>query len=213
MSEARRTYVPAAGHDWALPFYDTFVALLGGNRARALLLEQARLLPGQLILDIGCGTGTFVVFLKRRQPQCEVIGLDPDPKALLRARAKAKRAGVAARFDEGYSDVMPYPDRSFDRVFSSFMFHHLAPKEQESTLREVRRVLKLGGQFHLMDFMMGNRGGFLARVVHSHQHVRDNSERRLLELFRDAGLIDGRKVAESQMMFGQAHLAYFSAAG
>src|SRR5437867_165260 len=117
--EPRRRYLPAAGHDWCLPLYDPFVKLLGGDRARRALLDQARIRSGDRVLDIGCGTGTFIVLIKRLHPDVEVVGLDPDPKALARAERKARREALSIRFDRGFSDRLPYLDGSFDRVFSS----------------------------------------------------------------------------------------------
>ena len=38
-----RSYLPAAGRDWALPLYDPLVKLLGADTARAMLIEQASL--------------------------------------------------------------------------------------------------------------------------------------------------------------------------
>ena len=65
MQEVQRTYFPAAGHDWGLPLYDPLLKLLGADSARRLLLEHSDLRPGQRVLDIGCGTGTLVVLIKR----------------------------------------------------------------------------------------------------------------------------------------------------
>jgi ubiquinone/menaquinone biosynthesis C-methylase UbiE len=85
-------------------------------------------------------------------PETHVTGLDPDPTALSIARAKAQRVGLTVQLDQGFSDRMPYPDGSFQHVFSSFMFHHLEPQQKRATLREVRRVLAAGGVLHLLDF-------------------------------------------------------------
>jgi ubiquinone/menaquinone biosynthesis C-methylase UbiE len=63
--------------------------------------------------------------LKRHYPAMQVIGLDPDPKALARARRKAERAAVSLRFDQGFAGALAYSAGSFDHVFSSYMFHHL----------------------------------------------------------------------------------------
>ena len=154
MAESVRNYLPAAGKDWCLLLYDPFVKLLGGDKARRALLDQAALGPGQRILDVGCGTGTLAILIKRLHPDVEVIGIDPDPKALVRAKRKAAgvSVGVGLQFDQGFGDDLPYPEGSFDRVFSSFMFHHLPADEKGKTLRAVRRVLKPDGELHLLDF-------------------------------------------------------------
>ena len=121
MGKAQRTYVPAAGRDLFLPLYDLIAKLFGADGARQTLFDLAPLLPGDRVLDIGCGTGTFTTMLKQRYPGVEVTGLDPDPKALARARHKAEQAGVSVRFDQGFADSLQYPAASFDVVFSSFM--------------------------------------------------------------------------------------------
>ncbi len=211
MSEVQRTYLPAAGHDWFLPLYDPFVKLLGGDSARRALLDQTALRPGHRVLDIGCGTGTFAVLIKRFHPDVAVVGLDPDPKALARAKRKAERARVSIPLDQGFSDELPYPEASFDRVFSSFMFHHLPAGDKEKTLREVRRVLKPGGALHLVDFdgSGSSRHGFLAHLLHSSERLSDNSEARILALMNQAGFADPRKVSQRTMLF--LRIAYYLA--
>jgi ubiquinone/menaquinone biosynthesis C-methylase UbiE len=108
-----------------LPLYDPMMKLLGGDEARRTLVEGAWLRPGQRILDIGCGTGSLLVLIKQLYPESLVIGLDPDPKALARARRKAEKAFLSIQFDQGFSHKLPYDDASMDRVFSSYMLHHL----------------------------------------------------------------------------------------
>lgn len=213
MADAEKAYLPAAGHDWALPLYDPFVKLLGGEPTRLALIEQAAIRPRHRILEIGCGTGSVLVLVKRKHPDAEVVGLDPDPKALVRAKRKAERASVSIGLDQGFSGDMHYPDGSFDRVLSSFMFHHLDKVEKEKTLREVRRVLKPGGVFHMVDFagLDGRSGGFLVRMLHAHHRLDDNDEDRVLALMRQAGWGDVRKVREGAMFFGYMRLKYYQA--
>lgn len=211
MEESRRTYIPAAGHDWALPLYDPIVKLLGGARARKALLDQAAIQAGHRVLDIGCGTGALVTMIKRLHPDVDVVGLDPDPKALTRARRKAERTALPIRLDQGFSDELPYPDASFDRVFSSFMLHHLQAGEKEKTLREVRRVLKPGGSLHLLDFGGPESGqnGFLARLFHSSHTLKDNSDSRIIALMNQAGLANPKVVGRRAMLFGK--ISYYQA--
>src|SRR5262245_21240003 len=211
MEESRRTYIPAAGHDWALPLYDPFVKLFGGDRARKALLDQAAIQPGHRVLDIGCGTGALVTLIKRLHSDVDVVGLDPDPKALARARRKAERMAVPIQFDQGFSDELPYPDASFDRVFSSFMLHHLQAGEKEKTLREVRRVLKPGGSLHLLDFggPEARQNGFPARLFHSSHSLKDNSDSRIIALMSQAGLANPKVVGRRAMLIGK--IAYYQA--
>src|SRR5262249_2026632 len=168
--------------------------------------------PGHRLLDIGCGTGTLAVLIKREQQDVEIIGIDPDPKALARARRKAVRAGVAIQFDQGFGDGLPYADASFDRVIASFMFHHLPAEEKVKTLGAIRRVLKPGGRLHMVDFERTESGahGFLARLFHASERMKDNSENRVLSLMSEAGFRDPSKIGERTMLSGQ--IAYFQAA-
>jgi ubiquinone/menaquinone biosynthesis C-methylase UbiE len=211
MAESTRTYLPAAGHDWALPLYDPIVKLLGGDKARRALLEQMALMQGMRVLDVGCGTGTLDVAIKRLYPDVVLTGIDPDPKALARARRKAGRSRLTIQFDQGFGDELPYATATFDRVFSSFMFHHLPQDVKGKTLRSVRQVLKHGGEFHMMDFEgpEDSQQGFVGRLLHSNAHLKDNSERDVLRFLRLAGFSEADKVGRRHMIFGNA--AYYRA--
>src|SRR5512146_2665908 len=151
MEHLERAYLPAAGSQWALPLYDPMVKLIGAEAVKRTLLKQAALRSEHRVLDVGCGTGTLAALIKQEYCVSAVTGLDPDPKALTRAARKAARGGVSVRFDRGYADELPYPDASFDRVFSSFMFHHLRSEDRARALGEARRVLAPGGSLHLVD--------------------------------------------------------------
>jgi len=185
---------------------------MGFDRARQELISQANVKPEHHILDIGCGTGTLVMMLNRQYPQLQVTGLDPDPKALRRAKTKFRRAGISVQFDQGFADELPYEKCSFDRVFSSFMFHHLEDEQPEKTLKEAVRVLKLGGSFHWLDFTADRApDGFLDRLVQSHARLRDNKHERLLQLMTRAGFVNVEKTKEGSMLFGLLHSAYYRA--
>jgi len=211
MQGSSRTYLPAAGEDWLLPLYDPVVKLLGGEAARKALLEQASLRPGQRVLDVGCGTGTMAMMVKRHYPEVDLVGLDPDPKALARAARKAKRAGVSVQFDQGFADQLPYAKGSFDRVLASFMFHHLPANEKEKMLRAVHHVLKPGGELHMLDFEgpEDHQHGLLAHLFHSNERLQDNSENRVVDLMRRSGFSDAKKVGRRRMLFGG--VAYYQA--
>ena len=196
-----------------LPLYDPLVSLMGASRAREELIKQANIKPNQRVLDLGCGTGTLVVLLKRKYATAEIVGIDPDPKALRRAEKKVRRAGVAVQLDEGFSDELPYDEGTFDRVLSSFMLHHLEEHEREKTLREVLRVLKPAGTFHLLDFAGGEdkAPGRWGRLINSHARLEDNSQQRILQLMKRAGFVNPEKVKDGSMLFGLMPTAYYQA--
>jgi len=211
MRESQRTFVPAAGQHWLLPLYDPVTRLLGADKARKALLEQAELRPGHRVLEVGCGTGTLTVLIKQRQPGVEVVGLDPDSTALARAKRKAERAGVSVQLDRGFSDPLSYPDATFDRVFSCFMFHHLEGAEKAKSLAEIRRVLKAGGRLEMLDF--GGPGsdahGSWARLFHAQDRFRDNSENRILALMTEAAFPSPKIVGHRSIVLGR--VAYYQA--
>jgi ubiquinone/menaquinone biosynthesis C-methylase UbiE len=197
----QRTYVPAAGYDWLLPLYDVFSRLLGSEAAHRQLVEQAGIVAGHHVLDIGCGTGSLTVLVKQLHPGADIVGLDPDPKALERARRKAEELGLAVRLDRGFADTLPYADASFDRVVSAFMLHHLEPDVKAKTLREARRVLRGGGAFHALDFGGTDHGiGIVAHLFHR-AHFGDQHQ--MPALLREAGFAEVAELAPHSTLLGR----------
>jgi ubiquinone/menaquinone biosynthesis C-methylase UbiE len=202
-----RRYLPAASRDFLLPLYDPLMSLLGFRQALLPLVEQAALQPDHRVLDVGCGTGTLAIFVKQRFPSIDIVGADPDPKALARANRKAARANVAVRFDRAFGDALSYADATFDRVFSSMMLHHVPRAEKTTLLAEVRRVLKPGGRLELLDFAGGTHS-LLAHVLHG-RRASEAMDARLLRGFADAGFVEGRRVATRQTLVGT--IGYYQA--
>jgi ubiquinone/menaquinone biosynthesis C-methylase UbiE len=163
------------------------------TRFKRELLDQAAIEPGQCVLDLGCGTGTLSILAKQAVPEAEVIGLDGDPDILKQARAKADAADTEVRFDHGYSTELPYDPASFDRVLSTLFFHHLTTEDKRTTLREIARVLRPGGELHIADFTKGSDplmalAFWLVRPVDGLERTRVNARGQLGELVSEAGL-------------------------
>ena len=206
MHVTRKPYLPAAGKDWLLHFYDPFTKLLDVEAFHTRLINQAAISPGHRVLEIGCGTGNLAILIKRLNPAAQVVGIDPDPNALARARRKAQRRGSEIQFDQGFSEELPYPDASFDRVFSAFMLHHVRPDAKPVSLREAFRVLKPGASLQLADFNEGERPsggfhGFLASIFHSRHG--SSPHHSVLALLQHAGFVDSKKVADQTVVLGR----------
>jgi ubiquinone/menaquinone biosynthesis C-methylase UbiE len=200
-------YLPAAGRDRFLPLYDPLTRLLGFQAAIRPLIAQAQLAPGMHVLDLGCGTGTVAVRVATEHPGVKMTGLDPDPLALARASRKAARARVSIAFERGFGEQLPYADRTFDRVLSSMMFHHLRKEVRAAVLSEIHRVLRPGGRLELLDFAGGAHTG-LAQLLHGN-HLDAAAEDRLIRRMGEAGLSGATRVASRKTLVGA--IAYYQA--
>lgn len=159
--------------DWAVR-YDILAWLLTHGRERQLrerILSLAGLDAGDVVLDVGCGTGTLAIAAARRVGASGVVcGLDASPPMIARARRKARKAGLAVDFQVAVAENLPFPDRRFDVVLSTLMLHHLPRKARQQCAKEIGRVLKMGGRVLAVDFGRGNGRGLLAHF-HRHGHV------------------------------------------
>lgn len=216
MSDKENRYVPALRFRVLTAIYDPVVRLTTReSEFKRRLLEQARLQPGERVLDLGCGTGTLAITAKRAQPGAEIVGLDGDTDVLRRAREKAIAAGAVIRFDQGLSTNLPHADDSFDIVLSTLFFHHLTPPSKQATAREIARVLSPGGRLFVADWGPPQdllmRIAFLAvRSLDGFELTRENAEGALPSIFAEAGLEKAEQVGQLRTATGT--MAFFRAA-
>jgi len=152
MSE--QSFTPATGRFGATQFYDPVVALTRERLWRSLAVMYVAPRPGDVIADVGCGTGSLAVLLSRVEPRAQIIGLDPDPEVLAVARNKADAAGVTVdwRVSMGDALVDSLGTNSVDTVVSSLVLHQCPPPMKRAILTSVYEVLKPGGRVVIADF-------------------------------------------------------------
>jgi ubiquinone/menaquinone biosynthesis C-methylase UbiE len=102
-------------------------------------------------LDLGTGPGSVALAIARSSPALRVVGLDLAAGMVGRARDLALRAGLDGRglWSQGDGHRLPFADRSFDLVVSSFALHHW--EDAVGVLDEIARVLAPGGCYHIAD--------------------------------------------------------------
>jgi ubiquinone/menaquinone biosynthesis C-methylase UbiE len=201
---ASEQFTPALGHSALTPLYDAAIALMTREgRWRSVLVRQIAPRAGEHIVDIGCGTGTLALAIKRAAPGATVIGVDPDLDVLERARAKAKRAGLDIKFIQGFArDAAALIGRPADKAVSSLVFHQTPMAEKRAGLGAMHDMLAPKGELHVADY--GLQRTVLMRALFSQvqrldgfENTTPNAEGILPELMRDAGFND---VAERQVI-------------
>ena len=112
------------------------------------ILDGWHLPAGKRLLDIGCGAGQTAIPAAMRG--LRVTGVDIAANLVESARRRARTEGIAARFDEGDAEALPYEDASFDVVISLIgaMF---APRPR-LVCTEIARVLRPGGRLHMANW-------------------------------------------------------------
>jgi SAM-dependent methyltransferase len=98
---------------------------------------------GRALLDVGCNWGRWTIAAARAG--FRATGLDPKEKALAAARRVAAQLGVEAGFVAGDARELPFPDGSFDAVFSYSVLQHLSKPDARTAVAEIGRVLRPGG--------------------------------------------------------------------
>jgi len=95
------------------------------------------------ILDVGCGRNPLNMYVQSGR----VVGIDPDRRLVAEAKEKLVHGEVCC----GVGDELAFEDGSFDLVFMRGVVHHLSSEQRGETFDEIRRVLKPGGELHVLE--------------------------------------------------------------
>ena len=127
--------------------YDAGIRLLtGGSLDQTYDRLVSRILEGQRVIDIGCGTGALT--LRAARKGAGVKGIDVNPQMLEIAHRRAGEAGLTRHIqlaEMGVAELGEEQSESYDIVMSGLCFSELTEDELAYTLREVERILSPGG--------------------------------------------------------------------
>jgi ubiquinone/menaquinone biosynthesis C-methylase UbiE len=134
-------------HDAAAREYDAKWSISFDQRCIDYVRERAeRMLPRRRcgrVLEVGAGTGFFLLNLWSAGFVEEAHATDLSPGMLAACRANAGRLGCPLRAAAGDAERLPYADGTFDLVVGHAFLHHLP--DVERAIVEMRRVLRPGG--------------------------------------------------------------------
>ena len=187
-------------HSAALYDFQVEVLFNGGADAmrRQALVPIAEHLRGRRIrderlLDVACGTGSFLAMIKHNYPRLPVTGLDLSAPYLRHAGAHLDRWSWVS-FVEGAAEALPFADGTFSLVTCVYLFHELPHDVRRRVAAEMARVLRPGGRLVFVDsFQRGDEPGFdglleLFPLAYHEPYFADFVRDDLVRLFAEAGL-------------------------
>jgi ubiquinone/menaquinone biosynthesis C-methylase UbiE len=138
-------------HDWEASSYDEKWSISFDERCIDYARDRFEYIAGRAgwpygnVLELGCGTGFFLLNLKLAGVVEHGHVTDLSPGMVEVAQRNASRLGFEVEGRVADAERIPYDDGTFDLVVGHAVLHHIPDVEQ--SLREVLRVLKPGGRF------------------------------------------------------------------
>lgn len=186
-------FIPALGYDFLSEYYDLTIKItMPEKKFRSRLIDWVNPLSGESILEFGFGTAQNLILLKERKSEALVQGVDIDPKIKSIAEYKLRKNHLEVSLHLYDGTTLPFADNSFDKVFSSLVFHQLDAITKLHCLTELHRVLKPNGKL-----IIGDWGGaknkwmrfsfYAVQLLDGFKTTNDNVNGLLPQFISDAG--------------------------
>lgn len=174
--------------------------------------ETKKLTPGK-VLELGCGPGRNAIYFAEKG--CFVDAVDQSVEGLKWAKERALENNLHVNFIERNIFELETEEGTYDFVYDSGCFHHIAPHRRMDYLKLVKGALKPGGLFGLTCFVQGGELGgadISDWEVYRLKSLKGGlgfTEEKLRDIFRDFEVIEIRKmrdVNENERLFGTSAL-------
>ncbi|MEC8882647.1 MAG: bifunctional demethylmenaquinone methyltransferase/2-methoxy-6-polyprenyl-1,4-benzoquinol methylase UbiE [Pseudomonadota bacterium] len=159
-------------------------------------VEYTHLYPGDMALDLACGSCDITQYLHQSQPKAHIIATDPNANMLDVGRDRLLNHGIhkPISFVMSFAEHLPFKDQSFNLVICAFGFRNFT--DQDKGLNEIYRVLKPGGQIVILEFskpqaqiidklyqgyasIIPEIGQWIAQQKHSYQYLIESIEKQM----------------------------------
>ncbi len=176
--------------------YDIHTSLmgLGVNQSNSrMIIEMAKIKPGDKVLDVGCGSGNLTLTAKRYAGVSgSVYGIDAAPEMIEVAKKKASRSRLEVDFNVGLIEKLAFPDATFDVVISRLVIHHLPDDLKRNGFAEILRVLKPSCSLLIVDFNPPTSPilAHVASALVGHKMMMQSNVKGIPPMLREAGFID-----------------------
>ena len=186
-------FIPALGYDFLSDYYDLAIKLtMPEKKFRNRLIDFVDPKENEKIVEFGFGTAQNIIILKQRFPNCNVLGVDIDPKIKSIAEYKLNKAGIQVPLFLYDGNKLPFEDDSFDKVYSSLVFHQLDMISKLKCLLEINRILKPNGELIIGDWGKAKTkwmrlSFYLVQLLDGFKTTTDNVNGLMTKYITDAG--------------------------
>src|SRR3990170_5260340 len=159
----RKDHIKPLTVGFLTPFYDSIIKIFAFEKFYQKIAKQIPPDKTVQILDVGCGTANLAIAIKKRSPNAEILGIDPDEKILKIAKEKIQKEKLNIKLVKAFAQKLPLKQNSFDYVVSSFAIHHIPSHLKNQAFYEMYRVLRSGGTILIID--IGKPKNLLAKIA------------------------------------------------
>jgi ubiquinone/menaquinone biosynthesis C-methylase UbiE len=143
--------------DWSNEYDHTLGKVRRHHKLLDLVAESSEVKNGDIVLDIGCGTGLLSLkFLEKKD--CLIFGVDNSPEMLEIFKNKIDKLNLSGRISSKLGDAenLDFKDKKFDIIASTVTLHHV--KNKLPVIKKIFELLKPGGRFVLGDIDVDTTG-------------------------------------------------------
>lgn len=154
------------------------------------IVNYSELKGTEKILDLGCGTGAFSVYLKQNFKTINLSSVDGSDLMIKVLNKKIAKNKLSINALKGLAENLPYEDNTFDVIYAIFLFSYIPPTIKPSALKEINRVLKSNGKLVIIDIEEQHglkKGWNLLKYVSNPFFVEDGLNGEYLKLLDNSG--------------------------